>query len=157
MRAQRSIVPWRTQDGAGRPQGKVVPWRELKPVGTGFRLDRPALAYRCGNVVYTAVERKTRLGIVHEAFCCASPRLLWHWLRMGLWRSSPFFSHCPLLLLGSCRWVWLALCLRFRLGRVDKSPPPAATQSLLIAFGAIFEELGWPSYPQVAAPNYRRF
>ena len=23
----------------------VVPWRELKPVGTGFRLDRPALAY----------------------------------------------------------------------------------------------------------------
>ena len=32
-------------DGAGRPKGKVVPWRELKPVGTGFRLDRPALPF----------------------------------------------------------------------------------------------------------------
>jgi hypothetical protein len=38
------------------------------------------------------------------------------------------------------------------LGRAGKSPPPAA-QSLLIAFGAIFEGLDLASYPQVAAPK----
>jgi hypothetical protein len=59
-----------------------------------------------------------------------------------------FFSHCPFLLLGSCHWVWLALCVRLRLGWVGK-PPPEAAQSLLIAFGAILVGADWPTYPQV--------
>ena len=103
------------------------------------------------------MELETRLGIALEAFCCASPRLLWNLVTCGVVALlALFFSHCPLLLLGSCRWVWLALCVRLRLGRVGKPPPPAAAQSLLIAFGAILVRADWATYPQVPTAQLQK-
>jgi len=67
------------------------------------------------------VELKTRLGIALEALCCASPRLLWNGLRVGLWRFA-IFPYCPLLLL-MCLPVGLARAWALPWGGGGLPPP----------------------------------